>query len=471
MRQLPSVKSSCAALPLVIFLVAAGPASLDRRSPSEGVRVDLLAQIPAGVPSRVWARTAPGVSLPQDLRRALEQQLLAEWPAAPAYGSLEGGVALTLEPPLGNFSLAGGVAVPIVAGAPLEIAGRVGRAVDAERRRVVIIVDASASSNAPVEEAGQGAGSVLAIEREALRRVLESLPRLNQRETLEVGIVAFGETTWEVAQPTSDYPALLAALDEFEAAHPVGHGRTDTGCALWPAFERLDHRNPGTDNEIVLLTDGDLPHSGRFLDCSARRSERERRVCMARRNRTSCPAPARVRSKGRSSDLRELNRLTRLFAGRARVSPVVFQASRRTNAYSRLARGTRGTAIEATSIGALTTALGPSVLGRVDSVLAQNLTSGTRASDLLGPDGVLSGALPLVAGANDVELFVDAGMGRSARYRFRVYSASREVEEYLQALRSRNLALQARLDALQGEARRRSSARRATRRVEVVAEP
>ena len=46
-------------------------------------------------------------------------------------------MALTLEPPLGNFSLAGGVAVPIVAGDQLEIAGRVGRAVDAERRRVV----------------------------------------------------------------------------------------------------------------------------------------------------------------------------------------------------------------------------------------------------------------------------------------------------------------------------------------------
>jgi hypothetical protein len=406
----------------------------------------------------------------------LESKLRADWPAATAYGSLEGGIALSLLAPLGNFSLAGGVVVPVVGTDTLEIRGRVELPPSSETRRVVVVVDASASANAPADSSEPGQ-SILAMERRALRRLLQNLaaapdrPDSPDRRALEIGIVAFGEKTWEVAKPTSDYSALISALDVFEREHPDGFGRTDTVCALWTAFDRLDRRSPQTDNEVVLLTDGDLPHSGRFLDCSRQRRPRERRVCEARWNRTSCPAQMRLSRTGRSSDLRQLDRLAGRFAGRVRVSPIIFQASRRTNAYTGLASRTGGTPIEVPSIAELTTALTPAVTGRVEGASARNLTTGARSPSLLAEGGLLAGELSLAPGPNDVEVSVDAGLGRRARYRFRVYSASGELSAFLDGLRSRNQVLRVRLERLKAEGRDRSKRRSRTRRVEIVALP
>lgn len=491
MRQSPCLKSSIALSLLAFSLLAAGPfqgreeggTTHDRVGPvvidsidaTDSVRVDRLSPIPPGIPARVRARTLPGVRLPAELTRDLESKLRADWPAATAYGSLEGGVALSLVPPLGNFSLAGGVVVPVVGSDTLEIRGRVELPPSTETRRVVVVVDASASANAPADSSEPGQ-SILSMERRALRGLLQSLADAPDspapaRPGLEIGIVAFGEKTWEVAKPTSDYSALIAALDVFEREHPDGYGRTDTVCALWTAFDRLDRRSPQTDNEIVLLTDGDLPHSGRFLDCRRQRRTRERRLCEARRNRTSCPAQVNLSRTGRSSDLRQLDRLAGRFAGRVRVSPIIFQASRRTNAYTGLASRTGGTPIEVPSIAELTTALTPAVTGRVEGASALNLTTGSRSPNLLADGGLLAGELSLAPGPNDVEVSVDAGLGRRARYRFRVYSASREMSAFLDGLRSQNQSLRVRLDRLQAEGRDRSKRRRRTRRVEVVALP
>ena len=66
-------------------------------------------------------------------------------------------------------------------------------------RRVVILVDAPESANSMSEfrSAGRDAEAVSVLEAE--RCALDHLLDLSQDDWLEIGVIAFGETTWRVA--------------------------------------------------------------------------------------------------------------------------------------------------------------------------------------------------------------------------------------------------------------------------------
>ena len=78
------------------------------------------------------------------------------------------------------------------------------------------------------------------------------------------------ELTLFLREPGAPLETVRARLREFREARPRGEGRTDTVCALWTAVEWLDSTPRGVGREIVLLTDGDMPHSGRFVRCDRR---------------------------------------------------------------------------------------------------------------------------------------------------------------------------------------------------------
>ena len=146
-------------------------------------------------------------------------------------------------------------------------------------------------------------------------------------------------------------------------------------------------------------------------------------------------------------------RLGRRIRRRMRVSPVVFEQDRRARPYRLLAEDTGGKFVQVPSAQGIEVALPPLVAGRIRGVFARNASTGDSTGDLLTGDvSTFRGALPLAAGANDVELRVESDRGTAALLRFRVYSADGYLSRYLAGLRDRNQALQERVDGLADEA-------------------
>ena len=153
---------------------------------------------------------------------------------------------------------------------------------------------------------------------------------------------------------------------------------------------------------------------------------------------------------------------------KVRISPVVFEHDRRARPYRVLAEDTGGEFVQVPSAQAIEVALPPLVAGRIRGVHAHNLATGERSGDLLTKEvSTFEGSLPLVEGANDIELRVESDRGTAALLRFRVYRAEDHLARYLAGLRERNRELAARVEGLVGEARELQPAR-PTRDLEVV---
>jgi hypothetical protein len=265
--------------------------------------------------------------------------------------------------------------------------------------------------------------------------------------------------------------AARAALAAFFRAHPEGEGRTDTVCALWTARDWLADTPRGVAREIVLLTDGDLPHSGRFVDCD-RGSRRGGRDAVARceleRNRAPCPATSGPYASDGSSDLVQLV----AFAGRARreldVHALVFEADRAAKAYRSLAETTGGQLARVPSAEAIEAAL-PALVGReIRGVWATNARTGETSPNLYDTGTrEFDGALRLEPGPNDVELRVEGARGLVAHYRWRIYSLPGQLERYLAELRERNAELALHAEEQRSDLRARAAGVR-DRRLEVA---
>jgi hypothetical protein len=68
------------------------------------------------------------------------------------------------------------------------------------------------------------------------------------------------------------------------------------------------------------------------------------------------------------------------------------------------------------------------VTRRIKGVFARNRRTGRESGDLLAGDGrTVVGEIPLAPGANDIELRIEGKTGIAGLFRFRVYSASREL--------------------------------------------
>jgi hypothetical protein len=402
--------------------------------------------------SRAW---------PDGLRRELEARVRSEWDATRMYGPVATRVAVWLADPLVTDTRDGRVRVPVLAEPELPVRGRFDLPELRGRRRVVLLLDASSSANARTDlRAVDGSVervSVLAAEHRALAHLLDRI----DEPGLELGVIAFGESTWPVARPGLPRAVLRQRLRAFREERPRGEGRTDLICALWTAWDWLADAPKGVEREIVLLSDGDLPHSGRFSDCArARGGARER--CEAQQNRSPCPAERRLRLADGRSDPKQLDRLARRLRRKLRISPIVFEADRSARAFRRLAETTGGTFTQVPSVQAIERVLPPLVAGSIAGVRARNLRTGASTGDLqTDVPGAFEGRLPLAPGANDVELEVRGADGPAALFRFRVYVVGDYLERYLAELRQRNRALELRDQALRE--RTRSALRGSTR--------
>ncbi len=438
----------------------------------EPYRADALAPLSTEVPASVEVLPDPGADWPEAVRREVGERIRAEWGAGNVYGPLRAGVGIWVAHPLVTARLGDRVLVPVLAGSELPVRGSLALAASAEPRRVAVLVDVSSSANASTIFRREGGGAERVTVLEAERRALERLLGAIDAQRVEVAVIAFGEQTHGVV-PFGTSPAdARAALDGFFRAHPEGEGRTDTVCALYTARDWLADTPRGIAREIVLLTDGDLPHSGRFVECGRARRGRGRAAaerCELERNRAPCPATSGPRASDGGSDLVQLV----AFAGRARreldVHALVFEADRAAKAYRNLAESTGGQLARVPSAEAIEAAL-PALVGReIRGVWATNTRTGETSVDLYDPEKrAFEGALRLEPGPNDVELRVEGSRGLVAHYRWRVYSLPGQLERFLAELRVRNAELAVRAEE-QREALRASVAGASReRRLEVV---
>jgi hypothetical protein len=419
----------------------------DRINP--GYRADALDPVRPGPPDGIQLVRPEGARLwPEPLVAELESRIRREWPTDRIYGPVHSSVGVWLRDPLVTAQVGGRVLVPVVEAGALAVEGSL-QLPDAERpRRVVVLVDASASANALTPfSARDGSAERIAI-LEAERRALDHLLRLLERRWLELGVIAFGESTWPIAEPGLPLAELRARLERFRSERPRGEGRTDAVCALWAAHDWLVSTPDGVEREIIVLTDGDLPHSGRFAECDgpgASRVPGGEQACRERRNRSVCPARRELRASDGASDLAQLAIFTRRTRGELRITPLVFEPDRAARVWEQVARRTGSRLVRVPSPRTIEGVLPALVSNRVRGVRAHNATTGETSGELLEPHGGrFAGALPLAPGANDVELRVEGDSGLAALFRFRVYSEPGYLEQQLAFLRDRNHALQAR---------------------------
>jgi hypothetical protein len=450
-RSSPRWISSCAGVAgwlLLAAVVRAGPAERADR-----YRADALDPVPPVPPEAVQLVHPPGAPVwPATTAAELEARIRSEWPASRIYGPVHSSLGVWLDDPLVTAEIGGRVLVPVIDGAALPIAGSLDIPREARPRRVVVLVDASASANALAPFAGpDGSAEQIAV-LEAERRALDHLVSLLERSGLELGVIAFGESTWPIAEPGLSLVQLRERLARFRATRPRGEGRTDAVCALWTARGWLASSPAGVEREIVVLTDGELPHSGRFADCdaeAARRGAQGVRACLERRNRSLCPAQHELRAREGDSDLAQLAAFARRTRGELRITPLVFELERAAQVWEQLARRSGSRLVRVPSARAVESVLPALVSSRIGGVRAYNMTSGEASLELLDASGRdFAGSLPLLPGGNDIELRVAGERGIAALLRFRVYSEPGYLVHALGRLRERNEALEARVRAL-----------------------
>jgi hypothetical protein len=312
-------------------------------------------------------------------------------------------------------------------------------------RRVILLIDASSSANTEsllrTREGSVERVTPLQAERDALEALFDVVEDAN----IELGIVAYGEETWPLAEPGTPLPEIRTRVAAWQSAQPRGVGRTDLLCALEQARDWLRKTPKGMSKEVFLLTDGGMPHSGRFLDClmSERRGgDSAADACEARRNASVCPASHKFRESDGHSDLRQLEAYGRRVRRKLTVYPLVFDATRPARPYRELAEKTGGDLYRVPSAEALEAALPAMALRQVRAVYATNERTGERTSDLLNPrTGRFDGSLGLKHGANDVLLSVEGMTGPAALYRFRIYAEPKYLKRILVQLRNENQEL------------------------------
>ncbi len=433
-------------------------------------QADALEPVRLGMPEGVELLRGPDApDWPERLAEELAQRVRAEWPVERSYGAVFANLGVTLRWPLVTAEHGGSVIVPVIDGLELPIEGALELSRSEGTRRVVVLVDASASANASTPF---GAERVSVLEAE--RRALDHLVELSADDWLELGVIAFGEGTWPVAEPGLPAAELRAALDRFSKEHPRGEGRTDAVCALWTAHDWLDSTPEGVGREIVVLTDGDAPFSGRFLDCDGEGrelSDEAAEACEARRNRTACPASHRFSRADGSSDMVQMASFARRTHGELTVHPLLFETDRTARAWQQVASRSGGRVVRVPGPEAIELALPSLVSSRIRGVVARNATTGAHSGDLLAADrSRFTCALALVPGANEIELEALSDRGSAALFRFRVYAAPAQLERWLAELRERNLELEAHAEALDGAAREQVERARA-RALVVAPEP
>jgi hypothetical protein len=414
--------------------------------------VESLGSVEPAVPARIEILPPRGIeSWPEPLREEVGARVRREWDAGRAYGLIRDGVRMFLTYPLVTAWYEDRAVVPVVQTEQLPISGVLELPEGRGARSVVVLIDASSSANASVRFRGpEGSPSRLSV-LDAERRAVDRLLDVIDPERVELGLIAFGETTQPIAEPGASIEQIRRRLEAHRREQPRGAGRTDLVCALWLAREWLDDASAGRSREIVLLTDGDLPHSGRFTDCgrATLRSSSARAACEARLNRTTCPASQRFRRADGSSDIVQLTAFARRSRRRVRVHPLVFEPDRPARVHRELALRTGGKLARVPSAEAVEAVLPMIVARRIRGVYARNTRTGDETANLYDPAKTrFDGTLPLAPGANDVELRVVGARGIAGLVRLRIYSEAELLEGFASQVRARNRALERQLGSL-----------------------
>jgi hypothetical protein len=464
---------------LVLAVAASSPSAARRERSGENAfyhayRADEVEPVAGGVPRSVRALPERGAApWPDDLREPFERQIRREWGAGRVYGPVRAGIGMWLVYPMLTARVSDRVVVPVVTRDTIPVRGVLSLPAAGGPRRVVLLVDASSSANAPTLFRGDsGAGEripILEAEWRAVDRLLDSL----DTDRVELGVIAFGETTRPIVAPGATVPAVRASLERFRSENPKGDGRTDLVCALWTARDWLDEAPPGYGREIVLLSDGDLPHSGRFLECEGagrRRDEATVAACEARRNLTPCPASHEFRRSDGTSDLVQLYAFARRSRKALNAHTLVFEENRPARPYRELSASTGGDLVRVPSAASIEAALPALVARKIRGVFARNATNGIETGDLYdAKTRSFDGRLSLAPGGNDVEIRVESDTGVAALYRYRIYSEPGRLESYLSGLRERNLELEARIGEL--SEKQRQTVETLRREIEIRTDP
>jgi hypothetical protein len=425
-----------------MLLACASPGRGLDTAPPARYRADLLPAVEARTPDAVELLFAPGSRLwPESVRAQFGARVRAEWPADRSYGPVLASLGLDLRWPLVTAEQSGAVLVPVVEASRIAIDGQLLLPAARGPRRVIVLIDASSSANALATfESADGTRERVSV-LEAERRALEHLAAGLAGDWLEFGVIAFGETTWPIVEPGASAAELRAALARFRAEHPTGVGRTDAVCALWTASDWLDDTPSGVAREIVVLTDGDAPFSGRFSEHT-------------QQNVSPCPASHRLSRGEGASDPMQMVRFARRLHRDVTVTPLIFEPERRALPWRQLADHTGGALVRVPGPAAIDAVLPALVASRIERVVARNATTGATSGELLQADRArLVGGLELAPGANDVELAVESDRGTAALFRFRIYSAPDELPRALAEMRERNRALEVRAASIDEAAR------------------
>jgi hypothetical protein len=400
-----------------------------------------------------------------------------ECPEDRLYGTIHSQVDLSLDHPLVHPWQGGRVVVPVLEETELPIRGRLRGPAYHLPARMVILLDISSSTSTRIpmlkEDGSIEWSSARAAEHRSLERLLDWVLRYRDAgETVsgepatQIGIIAFGEGTWPVAEPGTSIEEIRGQLESRSIEWIEGVGRTDAVCALRLANDWLKRPPKATSREILLLTDGDLPFSGRFTDCDAPWYGRpsERAACLASLNASICPASHELRSTEGRSDVAQLFSFVREVRGEFPVFPVLFRLGRAPRFYRELARYTGGQAFQLGLDHGVERAISSFLemerhQVQIVGVFAHNLQNGEATENLLGPNrSDFSGALPLNPGSNDVELRVESAGGPVALFRFRLYAVADPSQGYLRRLREANHDLERRFRGLVDGVRKRMRA-------------
>lgn len=395
----------------------------------DSYRADVLEPVDGAAPESVQiVRESGAAPWTGGIREQIERRIRAEWVEDRVYGPVYSSVGLWLRYPLTTARISGRVLIPVLERDRLTLEGTLVSQESDSVRRVVILVDASESSAAPVPAGRDGdAGAEIPL-LEAQMRAVEELVSHNSDAGIEYGIIAFAERTWPIVEMGAEPESARQGLARFRREHPRGQGRSDTVCALWTAADWLRRESGDADREILLLTGSDLPHSGRFFRCSGALGEAAEQECAKARNETPCPATHEFTRLDGFSDIVQLASFGRQVRGELRVTPVLFPSERNRRFYAEVARRTGSRAVRVRSARAVEELLPALVTRRIKGVFARNRRTGRESGDLLAGDGrTVVGEIPLAPGANDIELRIEGKTGIAGLFRFRVYSASREL--------------------------------------------
>jgi hypothetical protein len=382
------------------------------------------------------------------LREDLEEQIGTEWIRDRTYGALEAGVGVHLQYPLVTAEVGGHVITPVVEDFELPIKGQLALSSEPAPKRVVLLIDVSASANKTTIFSEADGALEQAPALDAMRYALERSEPLWNRDDLELALIAFGEQVWPLVKPGGTARDLRGALEWLSQEIPEGIGRTDLACALWLAYDWLSQAPETAEREILLLTDGGWPFSGRFIDCStaAQRGRDAEQECELRRNWTPCPASHAFHPWEGYSDLAQVSLFLARAHGRIRVHPLVFTHERPTRGYAELAALTEGKARRVRTAEAIAETVTGVIRRRMEAVIAQNRSTGEVTKNLLkGEDLSFDGMLHLLPGANEIELRVESTSGRVGLFRFRIYAEPRHPEHFLSKLKRQNQELEDKL--------------------------